>query len=164
LRATSRARIAANIRLKAQFRYDASIAIAATKATAVRGDFGIRASRVINRAIGPLVATAYPPTMIIAICSVKVIRLQKPMPQASTMPNPLVAAGSSGRFSSGSPVTRPKTSTTKVPTRTNPNASGNHFSVKAVNRSATRASGPSPSTSTFACFPWLSVMGPPGLD
>ena len=147
MRATSRARIAAKIRLKAQFRYDASIATAATKATALRGLFGIRASRVISRATGPLVATAYPPMMIIAICRVNVIRLQNPMPQASIMPKPLVAAGSSGRFSSGSPVTSPNNSTTNVPTRTNPNASGNHFSVKAVNRSASRASAPSASTS-----------------
>jgi hypothetical protein len=134
------------------------MATAATKATAPRGDFGIRASRVISRATGPLVATAYPPMMIIAIWRVKVIRLQKPSPQASTRPNPCVAAGSSGRFSSGSPVTSPNSSTTKVPTRTNPNASGSHFSVNAVNRSATRASGPSPSTSCLACLPWLSVM------
>ena len=134
------------------------MAIAATNATAVRGVLGTRASRVISRATGPLVATAYPPMMIIAICSVNVIRLQKPTPHASTRPKPLVAAGSSGRFSNGSPVTRPNSSTTKVPTSTNPNASGSHFSVTAVNRSAIRASGPSPSVSCLACFPWLSAM------
>ena len=53
-----------------------------------------------GRATGPLVATAYPPMMIIAICNVKVIRLQKPTPPASSRPWPLVAVGTSGRFSS----------------------------------------------------------------
>jgi hypothetical protein len=124
-------------------RYDANIDTAATKAIAERGVFGIVASQLISRPTGAEDATAYPPMTIIAICRVNSMSTQKPAPHASISPMFPGASGSAALLSSGSPVTRPRTRTRTVPTRTNPNASGSHRSLNAVNLSAQRATKPS---------------------
>jgi hypothetical protein len=138
-----RARKAPKTSEKAQLRYDANIDTAATNAIADRGVFGIVASQLISRPTGADDATAYPPMTIIAICRVNSMSTQNPAPQASMRPTFAGASGSAARWSSGSPVARPRIRTRTVPTSTNPNASGNHRSLNAVNRSAQRETNPS---------------------
>ena len=81
----------------------------------------------MSLATGGDVATTYPVSTTIAICRVKAVRSQKPLPKASTTvcgEDPLASAARA-------------TSTT--PTRATTYASGNHFSVQPASACAARA-------------------------
>src|SRR6478752_10817669 len=82
-RATSFASTALKIRLKPQLNHDVNIAKKETRATAPRGVDGHDAIARIAFPIGAEVASTWTVMMISAICSVKVMRSQKPLPHAS---------------------------------------------------------------------------------
>ena len=85
----------------------------------------------MRRDAGGDVATTYPPIATNAICIVKVIRLQKPPPNAS-----LTASGEA-------PLASAAAATTTTAIATKMKASGNHFSAQAVKPTATRTINPS---------------------
>ncbi len=123
---------------------------AATSPTAPVPVFGAPAIARISRCAGAEVATTYPPMTMNAICMVKVIRLQKPLPNAS-----LTAAGDA-------PLTIAPSATTTTPMATKMKASGNQRSAQAVNATASRANGPSRgagSRGTAACV--FDMSAPP---
>jgi hypothetical protein len=103
----------------------------ATSPTAPVPVLGRSASQPISRCTGAEVATTYPPIATKAICMVKVIRLQKPLPKAT-----LTATGEA-------PFAMAATATTTTAIATKTKASGNQRSAHAVNPIAIRANAPS---------------------
>jgi len=103
----------------------------ATSPTAPVPVLGKSASQPIRRRAGAEVATTYPPIATKAICMVKVIRLQKPLPKAT-----LTASGEAPFISAASATT-----TTAIATKIK--ASGNQRSAHAVKPIAIRTSAPS---------------------
>ena len=119
-----------NTRLKPQLNHDVTIAITATKTTAERLLAGMPASRSMRRCTGAAVATTVPVITISAICMVKGMSDQKPLPQITAIPP-----------GEAPPAVRPATTTTTVASSAKMKASGSHRSLSSVNRSATRSSG-----------------------
>lgn len=103
----------------------------ATRPTAPVPVRGRSASQPISRCAGAEVATTYPPIATKAICMVKVIRLQKPLPKAT-----LTATGEA-------PFARAATATTTTAMATKMKASGNQRSAHAVKPIAIRTNAPS---------------------
>ena len=105
---------------------------AATRPTAPVPVLGKSASQRISRCAGADVATTYPPMATKAICMVKVIRLQNPLPNAT-----LTATGEAPLISAAAATT-----TTAMATKIK--ASGNQRSAQAVKLIAIRTIIPSP--------------------
>ena len=103
------------------------------------------ASQRINLWTGGEVATTYPPMMMIAICIVNGMRLQKPSPKYLT------------RSRMAMPMSNPATKTTIRPASAKTKASGNHRcdqSAKAMpSRASPTAESPPVSCPALRCGP-----------
>src|SRR5260370_25011181 len=119
------------IKLRPQLSKEANMLTAATSPTARVPVLGKSASQPMSRCAGAEVATTYPPMATKAICMAKLIKLQKPLPNAT-----LTATGEA-------PLISAAIATTTTAMATKIKASGNQRSTHAVKPIAVRTSTPS---------------------